>query len=168
MSKHTYTRQTYNHKLFLTIASIAVMSLLSNGAHAEARGCKKGDVLYHFGFSDWKSQGTGWKAREADFSGDKKGLSVFVNLSDQQATTMNDARSLAIQDKSILLRVSCDPLPKQIVLAKDPTNQTDWTQAGGANHALLQGPNKGYDADKFNKDFQHLLIKNSSQWKKSQ
>lgn len=168
MSKYTNVRRKFNHKLLLTITSIAMVSILSNGAHAEARGCKKGDVLYHFGFSDWKSQGTGWKARDADFSGNKKGLSVFVNLSDLQGVTMNNARALAIQDKSILLRVSCDKLPKQLVLEEDPTNNPDWTQAGGASHALLRGPNTGYDADKFNNDFQHGLINHSSQWKKSQ
>lgn len=97
----------------------------------------------------------------------KKGLSVFVNLTDEEAMTMNEGRSQAIGAQSILLRVECSWLPKQIVIEKDPTNQSDWTRSGGNRHALLQGPNKGYDSEKFNQDFQHLLINHSSEWKKS-
>lgn len=71
--RHISAQRPLDRKLVLLLAGFAMAAMLSTSVRAEARGCQKNDVLYHFGFKDWKSQGTGWKARDADFSGKKKG-----------------------------------------------------------------------------------------------
>lgn len=75
-----------------------------------------------------------WNAREADYSGTgPHGLSVFMDLTEDQITTMMTAKGSAIK----VGKIACDDLRAPLTYTAAPTNATDWTQAGRDNHGVL-------------------------------
>lgn len=152
--KQTLRRATYS-------SAVALLTLALH-ADAHAKGCE--EAIYHFAFRDWKSQGTGWVARPADFSNAPKGVSIFVDLSATEYGAMNQERANALEVTSVLLRVMCSDVPKGLSITEAPTNQDNWTQEGGAKHAVINSTKKNFDYEDFNQDFKHKLINVSSSW----
>lgn len=75
-----------------------------------------------------------WNARESDYAGGgAHGLSVFMDLTTEEITTMLDAKDSAIK----VGKVACGDLIGPLTYTADPTQAVDWTQAGRAKHGLI-------------------------------
>lgn len=121
-------------------------------------------AIYHFAFKDWKKLGTGWVAREVDYRNDPKGVSIFVDLSAEEFTEMNQGRANTLEVPSVLLRVACSNIPKGLVITSDPTSISGRTKPGGSKHAVINSKKRIFSAEDFNEEFKNPLIDASSVW----
>lgn len=161
--KTTQLSQTMRRTLGVVAASMTMLSVLPASA-AAIEGCPtENGYLYHFGFSDWRKNGTGWQARDSDYLQSPSGLSVFLNLTEEEYQTMNAARSAALGETSVVLRVKCDAsYSKKLKLTASPVEAKGWVAAGAAKHAVLNINVSRPDAQQFNQTFQNELIDHSS------
>lgn len=160
--KTTQLSQTMRRALGVVAASMAMLSVLPASA-AAIEGCPTDGYLYHFGFSDWRKSGTGWQARDSDYLQSPSGLSVFLNLTEEEYQTMNAARSAELGATSVVLRVKCDAsYSKKLKLTASPVEAKGWVTAGAAKHAVLNINVSRPDAQQFNQTFQNELINHSS------
>lgn len=116
------------------VAAALLAATLLAGTAGSALACEDG--YYRFGDKAEASRDD-WLARSADYEGDgPRGLSVFMDLSEEQYQTMADAR-LEARGATYVYLVGCDALVDPLTYTAAPTNNDDWTAAGGDNHGVI-------------------------------
>jgi len=114
-------------------------AILSTLAIPSAMACDQG----YFRFVG--SWGAGpWNARDADYQGDEPhGLSVFMDLTTEEITTMLDAKDSSIK----VGKIACGDLRDPLTYTEAPTEAVDWTEAGREKHGVLSTGDAASRAD---------------------
>ena len=107
-------------------------------AAASANACVDG----YYRFTDVKLDNQNvvgaWSASSNDYKGEPPhGLSFFIDLNDNQYTTMNTARAVARQKTSYVYKIPCDDLIEPLNFTGSATENDDWTHDGGVDHGVV-------------------------------